>query len=98
MARFDVYRTSDHEQIVLDCQSNWLDHLDSRFVVPLVTTQPARETKRLHPVFEVRGQKLIMATHLAAAISVNDLGGKIGSLSDQHFAIMDALDMLISGY
>lgn len=98
MARFDVYLTRDGEQYLLDCQSNWLDHFDTRFVVPLVADKPVKETSRLHPVLDVRGEPMIMATHLASAIAVNELGAKIASVSSQHILVVDALDMLTGGY
>lgn len=98
MARFDIYRSRDGEQCLLDCQSDWLDHFDTRFVVPLVMSQPVKVTSRLHPVLDVQGQNMIMATHLAAAIAVRELGPKIVNISSQHIAIIDALDMLTGGY
>ncbi len=98
MARFDIYLTRDGEQYLLDCQSDWLNHFDTRFVVPLVTDKPVKETSRLHPVLDVRGASMIMATHLASAVGVNELGSKICNVSAQHILILDALDMLTGGY
>ena len=98
MARFDVYLTRDGEQYLLDCQSDWLNHFDTRFVVPLVTDKPVKEASRLHPVLDIRGKPMIMATHLASAVEVNELGPKISNVSAQHISIVDALDMLTGGY
>jgi hypothetical protein len=39
-----------------------------------------------------------MATHLASAVGVADLGTYAGYLSDEADKIIAALDMLISGY
>ncbi|MFZ1366275.1 CcdB family protein, partial [Sphingorhabdus sp.] len=41
MARFDVYLTADGQQYLLDCQSDWLDHFNTRFMVPLVADKQA---------------------------------------------------------
>jgi toxin CcdB len=98
MARFDVYRSRNGKQILLDCQSDWLDYFDTRFVVPLVAKQPVKEASRLHPILTVDGKQLIMATQLASAVDCSELGQKIANISNQNFAIMDALDMLISDY
>lgn len=98
MARFDVYLSSDGDQYLLDCQSDWLDQFDTRFVVPLVRELPVKEVSRLHPVLNVKGESMIVATQIASAVSVSELGGTVANLKDQHFAIMDALDMLISDY
>lgn len=98
MARFDVYLgvTGD---MVLDCQADILDNLNTRFVVPLLAPDKApRAAERLNPEFVVRGKRQVMYTQFAAAIPVRELGEKIGSLSERHAAIMNALDMLIAGY
>ena len=72
--------------------------LKTRLVVPLVDPLlvPA-PLQRLHPVFEVDGNRLLMATHFAGAIPVRDLGPIVGSLSDQSYTIMNALDFLLTG-
>jgi toxin CcdB len=38
-----------------------------------------------------------MATQLASAVDVEDLGPKIGSLADQRYDILNALDVLLTG-
>ena len=96
MARFDVYQSQGGDLLLLDCQSDWLDHFDTRVVIPLVSNLPVKEVNRLHPILDVRGDSLIMATHLAAAVSINELGSKIANLANQHYLIMDALDVLLS--
>ena len=98
MARFDVYRSRDSKIYLLDCQADTLDYFHTRFVIPLVPEGAARKTGRLHPDFEIQGKSFIMATQLASAISVRELGEKITNLSSQHIPIMDALDMLMAGY
>lgn len=98
MARFDVYRSRSGEEVLLDCQSDLLDHFQTRFVVPLMPTGTARTTDRLHPTFSIDGQSMIMATQLAAAIDTCELGSRLTSLSDRHDEIISALDMLISGF
>lgn len=39
-----------------------------------------------------------MVTQFAGAVPVSALGARVGSLSSQDTAIIDAIDMLISGY
>lgn len=53
---------------------------------------------RLHPHFHVDGQTWLMATHLAGAIKMSELGAKIGALDDHDMEIANALDMLIIGF
>lgn len=98
MARFDVYPRTEGEGYLLDCQADVLQHFETRFVVPLFPASGAKRATRLHPVFEVREESVIMVTQLAAAVPVRALGRPVASLADQHAAIMNALDMLITGY
>ncbi|MBK8374937.1 MAG: CcdB family protein [Sphingomonadales bacterium] len=95
MARFDVYLTADGQQYLLDCQSDWLDHFNTRFMVPLVADKQATNIQRLHPELQVRGTSFIMATHLASAVPTKELGQKVASLQDQEYSITNALDTLI---
>lgn len=98
MARFDVYRTRAG-RLVLDCQSDLLRDLQSRFVVPLLTPAdlpaPAR---RLNPVFLIDGAQWVMATQFAATVAVRELAERVTSLQDQDYAITTALDTLTSGW
>lgn len=96
MAQFDVHRIGDG--LVLDCQSNLLAHIASRFVVPLVPLSEAPPPAgRLNPTFDVDRLPLVMVTESAAAVPTRALGPVVGSLRDRSFEITDALDVLISG-
>ena len=97
MAQFDVFRL-DHGQYVLDCQSDLLNSYNSRLVVPLVPPGgglPAMT--RLNPVFDVAGQRLMMMTEFATAVSVRELRDAIGGLASHDLAIKGAFDYLING-
>lgn len=97
MAQFDVYRLGSGE-FVLDCQSDWADFLQTRFVVPLLDPElvPA-PIKGLHPTFNVEGQDLLMATQLATAVQRHELIEPLHSLERQRYTIIKALDFLITG-
>jgi toxin CcdB len=96
VAQFDVHRFADG--LVLDCQSDLLDQIDSRFVVPLVARGEAPTVaQRLNPAFAIDGKDYVMLTQAAAAVRRRDLGEIIVSLGEQSFEITDALDVLISG-
>jgi toxin CcdB len=98
MARFDVYPGARGKGYLLDCQADVLNHLETRVVVPLLPAAGAPVATRLNPVFEVEGFRLVMGTQLIFAIPAERLDRKIASLGDQHPAIMNALDMLLTGY
>lgn len=99
MARFDVFRPRDSNELLLDCQSDILSDLDTRFVVPLLPVADLpRAIPRLNPVFDIDGERRIMATQGAATIPRRMIGDRVMSLVEQHDVIIAALDMLITGY
>lgn len=96
MAQFDVYALGDG--LVVDCQSDFLDHLQTRLVIPLVHPEIVPQALgRLHPTFTVDDQTVLLATHLAGAVQTADLGPKIGSLDAQYLRVTNAIDFLIGG-
>lgn len=96
MARFEVYRLD--KGYVLDCQTDILGHLNSRFVVPLLPVGEApRPAARLNPLFELDGALHVMVTQFAATVSARDLGPALFSLAEHDTAILNALDLLITG-
>lgn len=99
MAKYDVYRLRDGGGLVLDCQADLLDRLNTRLVVPLMPPDAAPPAMtRLNPMFAVEGQRVAMITQFAATIPVRELGERVESLVDQQDAIGNALDMLVSGF
>jgi len=54
--------------------------------------------RRLHPVFEIEGRRLVMATHLIATVPVRDLGEVRFNLARHRDDIVGALDMLFQGF
>lgn len=96
MARHDVYRGAG--AYLLDCQSDYLRGLDTRFVVPLLPEGEVPKVHRLNPVFSVRGERVVMATQLGSSVPTRQLRDPIASLADQHDVIVDAFDTLLTGY
>ncbi len=98
MARLDVFKSINGEYL-LDCQADILDHLRTRFVVPLALLDDGpKVAARLNPIFEIEGVSLIMYTQFAMTVPIQDIQHYITSLGDHHTRIMDAIDMLITGY
>ncbi|MGY4396014.1 toxin CcdB [Sphingomonas sp. UYAg733] len=99
MARFDVHHLPGGGGFLLDCQTDYLDDLETRLTVPLIRRGDAPPpARRLNPVFDVEGEAVVMMTQYAAAIRSSHLGPRVTSLADQQDAIMAAIDMLLSGY
>lgn len=97
MPQFDVYRGARSRGYLLDCQSDLLDDLGSRVVVPLIPYADGKAAARLHPTFVVEKQEVVMATHLIVAIPRDRLGPAVTSLSQDRYEILAAIDMLITG-
>ncbi len=98
MARLDVFRKREGAGYFLDCQADLLDHLNTRFVVPLVPAgQAPKPAARLNPLFEVEGTTCVMLTQLAAAVFVSDLGEAVTSLGHRDLDVTNALEMLLVG-
>ena len=97
MERFDVHEPVDGTLVVV-CQSPLLDHLDVRFVMPLVAPQLAPvPAGRLNPRIEVDGETFFAFPQWSSGMPVGSLGPKVGNVDDQGLAILNAFDFLISG-
>lgn len=105
MARWDVYRNPGAQAattpFLLDVQSDLLDGLDTRMVIPLrnlahfpVMPLPTRLT----PVFRINGTECMLETPKMAAVPVRMLRGAVASLGSEHAAIVAALDFLFHGF
>jgi len=99
MARFDVYRERGDGGYLLDCQADILHGLDTRLTVPLFAfDQAPLPASRLNPIFTIGDARLVMMTQYASAVRTSRLGARVGFLGDEQGAIMNALDMLLTGY
>lgn len=99
MARFALHRLPDRPGFLLDVQSNHLDMLPTRMVVPLVPegTSP-NALKGLTPIFVIDGERWLMVTYQMAAFDRRALGPVLGDLSAERDRITAALDLLLTGF
>ena len=98
MAQFDVHPLREDGGLVVDCQSDLLNHIDTRFVVPLISRSVApRPFGRLNPVFEINGEALVLVTQAAATIETRALAPAVTSLAGERYTITNAIDVLIAG-
>ena len=99
MARFDVHRSRSGDALMLNCQAELLDELQTRFVVPLMSPSDGpKGAGRLNPLLQIEGRGVVMYTQYAGSVPKSELGPVIASLADQDMAILGAIDMLVSGY
>jgi toxin CcdB len=102
MAQFDVHLYDGPNRSVsylLDVQSDLLQGLASRVVVPLVQLDKfGPPMRKLNPVFTIKGEDHVMATSEMSGIALKGLGPRIGSLDSHHHEIKGAIDFLHDGY
>lgn len=104
MARFDIYRnanpaTRSRIPYLLDVQSDLLDPLATRVVIPLCRPEvlKGKLAERLNPAFEVEGHRMALLTPELAGVSKKMLGERVGNLSNERGSIIAALDLLFTG-
>lgn len=104
MPRFDVYRNHDQQDnalipFYLDVQSDHINGLASRVVVPLIKAVLFKQkTEDLHPELEVDGQHVVMLTPGLGSVSQSLLRRPIANLSAQQILIQNAIDTLFGSY
>ena len=101
MAQFDLYLPARPARVAyfLDLQTDFLESLNTVIVAPLVAEEHAKIKghRSLSTRIIVQGNPyLLEAVHLAA-IERKTLGPKVGSLADQRYDILAALDFIFTG-
>lgn len=105
MARFDVFPNpgahANTSPYLLDVQSELLDGLDTRMVIPLRSIESFAQVKlptRLTPVVYVTGREFLLETPKMGAVPKRILKSPVASLVDQREQITAALDFLFQGF
>ena len=105
MTQFTVYRNKNPRSratfpYLLDVQSDLLDGLQTRVVIPL--TKAAALTRKpvahLMPLVPFGGDKYVLMTPQLAGIPRNELGPQAGTLAEHRHTIVAAMDFLLSGF
>ncbi|TPM29341.1 CcdB family protein [Mesorhizobium sp. B2-3-4] len=99
MARYDFYRMAGSDGYLLDVQSDLLEHLATKVVVPLLPPETAPlPARRLNPIFRIDGRDHVMVTQFMSALTAAELRAAEGNLARHHDDIVAALDMLFQGF
>jgi toxin CcdB len=105
MARFDVYANPGNQAAstpyLLDVQSDLLNGLESRMVIPLRSLKHFPVVKlstRLTPIFTIQSEEFLLETPKMAAIPKRVLKSPVTSLVQSQDQITAALDFLFQGY
>lgn len=103
MPRYDVYRNPRKESArqvpyLLDVQSDLLEDLDTRVIVPLRAAAGVPHlVTRLNPVLTVDGVALMMDTPQLVGYPRAALKRPVANLGASAFDIQNALDFLFAG-
>jgi len=102
MAQFTLYRNANRQTqgrypFLLDIQSDFLDELKTRLVVPAIKLAEKKPITRLNPIFLWEQQQYLLVVQEMAAIPVNNLGVKVAELETLRGEILAAVDLLITG-
>ena len=105
MARFDVYANPGSQAAttpyLLDVQSDLLNGLESRMVIPLRSLKHFPKVKlstRLTPIFTIEGKEYLLETPKMGAVPQKALKTPVTSLNQAQDQITAALDFLFHGY
>lgn len=104
MAQFDVFTNPSPTTrrlfpYIVDIQSQYLDELATRIVIPLGKASAFANTsmKGLTPVITFQDEKLLLLTLQVSSLPRNKLSDRIGTLAHFRTEIMNALDFAIFG-
>jgi|ERR1700735_4261034 toxin CcdB len=99
MGRFDVHRVANVPGYFLDVQADFLSHLDTRVVIPLLIADDSfKPAKRLNPCFQVEGTDVVMMTDLIVAVPKASLRPATTNLAEHRDEIVNAIDFLMQGF
>ena len=99
MPRFDIYTLADCDTYVMDVQSEFVDFLPTRLVIPLFKEQQiSQKIPTLHIPIRVNDQTLYTITNMMAAVPARLLRNRIGNASHASHDITAAMDFLFQGF
>jgi toxin CcdB len=105
VAQFSVYRNKNPRTkatfpYLVDVQSDLLDPLNTRVVIPM--TKAAALTRKpvshLTPEVSFNGDRYVLMTPQLAGVGRAELGAHAGALVDERQIILAAIDFLLTGF
>jgi toxin CcdB len=105
VAQFSVYRNKNPRTkatfpFLVDVQSDLLEPLNTRVVVPM-TKAPALTRKPvsyLMPEVSFQGDRYVLMTPQLAGIGREELGPQTGTLAEERHTVLASIDFLLSGF
>nr|WP_314263378.1 CcdB family protein [uncultured Moellerella sp.] len=101
--QYRIYRNRDNSgnyPYLLDIQSDTMDLLETRLVIPLFVHKQVH-TKlptRLNPLIEIDGQSFVIMTHQMASVTKSLLDSEVADAISSKDQIKRARDLLIDGF
>ncbi len=104
MPQFSIYRNRNAQTksvfpLLLDIQSDLLDDLPTRAVIPLTQSSGVthKPLSRLTPFIKVEEKAYMLLTYQLASVAKSVLGPAVSDASTDRGVIVAALEFLISG-
>lgn len=105
MAQFTVYRNKSARTkatfpLLVDVQSDLLEDLQTRVVIPLskAAALARKPMSQLMPVLPFDGEAYVLMTPELAGVARADLGPAVGTLAERRDTILAAMDFLLTGF
>jgi len=105
MPQFDIHTNTNpyskkQYPYLIDVQSNILDQLETRLVIPLILKSNFGHNiiKYLTPILTINNQEYIVLTPQIAAINKKILGKTIDNCINYRTDIVSSVDFLITGF
>ncbi len=104
MSQYSLYKNENKSSkktypFFVDVQSDLIDSLNSRVVIPLSLNKETNNTnvKNLCPIFDIDDENYILLTHQMTSVPFSLLKKKAGSLEDCRYEILGAIDIFLTG-
>lgn len=99
MAQYDIFQNPEGPGYLLDVQSDLLDGLSTRLVIPrLPASQAPKPATRLNPVLSIGDESHVMMTQFMAAVPAKLLTKHVTNSAQMRDEITTAIDMLTHGF
>jgi toxin CcdB len=106
VTQFHVYanvssETQERFPLLLDVQTDLLEYLGTRVVIPMAPANPIIRRialQTLTPICSLGGRDYLLVTPQLVNVSEQAMGPVVGDLVTDRAAILGALDFLINGF
>lgn len=102
--QFDVYENTDKDTkktypFFIDIQTNLLDSLNSRAVIPLTPVENINKEypKNLCPIIQIEGKEFALLSHQITSVPISLLTIKTLSAESFRNEVVAAVDFLVTG-